>query len=382
VEKAKRVGTIPKVKISDIIIGERIRTDMADLDSMALSLQIEGQLQPLIVTVAPEGKYHLIEGERRIRAAKSLGITALDCDIFESLPELRRKEIELITCVQRQNLSFIEEARAVKMLTDRRRAEAQQGGLSQHGRRLRNKDVAVELNMTESRMSENLRIAAAVEDYPELEAECLKRHEFLRRIRNGEHQILRGGVLQTLYQENFLVMNPLDCMNTINDKIIDLAILHPKHLDTALLDEVVKRLTLGGQIIVFTEHIDIHAWEMALKESGLNVGAKPYIWHIKDKGDYLNYIWAGKNRTSPMRPIPNMLGGSTPPNALSHKAKPMQLLNYIIKCCTERGNFVVVPECEDIETVRCCIEVGRNIRAACSNKIMRDKLILSVIKDK
>jgi ParB family transcriptional regulator, chromosome partitioning protein len=381
VEKAKRIdNVIHKINISDIIVQDRIRTRMGDLKSLALSLHIEGQLSPIYVV--PKGdKFELVDGERRIRAAQSLGWSMLECQMYDSLSDVKKKEMELIFCVQREQLSFVEEARATKDLVERRRKEYGKGSLAKFGRRILNKDIAEELNMTESRMSENLRIADAVSDHPELETQELTRHAFLQKIRRGDFNIIDSGAIQKLYEENFLVMKPLQCMETIVDKIINLAILHPDTVDTELLNEVSRRLTSSGQVIVFTDHENMAMWETALRSCGLNVGAKPYIWNIKDKGDYLHFIWAGKNRTSPMRPIPSMLSGSTPHKALSQKAKPMQLLNYIIKCCTERGDFVVVPQCEDIETVRCCTEIGRNVRAACGRKVLRDQLIMSVVRE-
>jgi len=397
-EQAQRVGQIEKIKISDIIIGDRARVIMGDLQSMALSLQVEGQLTPLIVDLAGGGRFNLIDGERRIKAARILGWTQIECTMMASLSEDRRKELELVMCVQRQQLTFMEEAIATQDLVNRRKKNGMVGGLAKFGKSIRNKDVAIELNMTESRMSENMRIAEALNDHPELEADNSSRTEFLRRVRNRDYFVPDGGTLQAIYKENFIITTPMGCMETIVDRIIDLAVLHPNSFDQNvdriidlavlhpnsfdqnLLDETHKRLKSQGQIVVFCKHIDLNKWETALKGKGMNIGPQPYIWHVKNEGDYENYLWAGKNITSPIRPMMNMLQAARPAGGLSGKAKPMQLILNIVKCCTERAAFVVVPQCEDIETVRCCIEIGRNIRAATANKILRDKLILSVVK--
>lgn len=378
-DKPERVG-IKSIPIKDIIVGDRYRKDMADLQNLGLSMQIEGQLLPLVVDIAEGGKYRLIEGERRIRAAKLVGMKELECIMWSTLTELRRKELELVMCVQRQQLHYMEEARAVKDLVDRRKKEGMVGGITKFGTVVRNKDIAVELNMTAARMSEDLRIATALEDRPELEALGYSRSEFLRKVRNREFEAPDDGYFQGVYKQNFIVTTPLGCMETINDRIIDLCILHPDKVDPTLLQEVIKKLKITGQLIIFSTHKECYDWEKILTNNGFNVGPQPYIWHIKDGGDYQNYLWSSPNLLGPLRPMQNMLSASRPNKCLHNKGKPMQLVSNIIKCCTERGAFVVIPECHDIETVRCCVESDRNVRAAVNSKIERDRLILSATK--
>ena len=378
-EQVKSKGEF-EVLIKDVLIEDRVRVDMGDIDSMALTLQIQGQLDAIIVSEAPNKKWHLVEGERRILAAKRLGWTKLRADNFGTLSEIQRKEIEIIMCVQRKQLTYPEEARAVRDLLDKRRKEAQRG-VTALGATIKNKDVAQELNMTEARMSENLRLAEALDDHPELEALGLSRAECIKRVRRRDYYVPQGGVLQKQYEENFILQTPLGCLESVEGKIIDLAILHPDKVDLKLLEGVIARLKLAGQIIIFCEHSDIPKWTELLENRDFHVGDQPYIWHIKNEGIYQMFIWAGKHMAGPIRPMPMMQNADRPHNALSNKAKPLIIINQIIKSCSERAAFVVVPDCEDIDTVRCCVETARNVRAACSNKVMRDKLIMSVVRD-
>jgi ParB-like chromosome segregation protein Spo0J len=55
--------------IADIRIGKRHRKDFGDMEGLAASMALLGLLQPIVVT--PDGL--LLCGERRLRAAKSLG---------------------------------------------------------------------------------------------------------------------------------------------------------------------------------------------------------------------------------------------------------------------------------------------------------------------
>lgn len=93
----------------------RTSFDEAALEELAESIRYYGVLQPLLVRALPDGKYELVAGERRLRAAKMAGL--------HTVPVLVRKytleqmtEIALIENVQRENLNPIEEARAYQLL--------------------------------------------------------------------------------------------------------------------------------------------------------------------------------------------------------------------------------------------------------------------------
>lgn len=363
-----------EVKISDINIGERFRYDMGDLDSLALSIQIEGQLEPIILSLGENGKYNLVNGERRLRAHQRLGKRTVDAILMDNMGEAKRQELELITCIQSKKLLFIEEALAVKKIVDRRRRETK--GLVNIGQSLRDKDIALELNLTSVRMSENLKIARAIEEHPEVEAWDCGRTEFLRRIRNKEYRVFKGGVGEQKLKENLIVDTALGCLDKITDKIIDFAILD--YTNPMLLEEALAKLKPLGQMVVFCEFTDIQNVQSWAKENKLNVSENPFVWNIVDKSTYKTFLWIGKNLLSTIRPLPSMLSAKQDPKTLHAKARPMKLMSQLVRSCTERGYFVVVPECWDIETVLVCQDLERNIRAACPSKEFRDKLILSV----
>jgi len=370
----KMEDAIQEIEISKIEIGDRARVRMGDIDSLALSMNIEGQLLPIVVDIGGGGKYRLIDGERRLHAARKLFWKKIKAILYEKLDPIKKKEVELTLCIQRLQLTFWEEARAVRDLVEKRKKE--QSGLMQFSKVIRNKDIALELSMSEARLSECLRIARALDTNPELEAEDLSRTEALRRIRNKEYTVMDRGFLHNAYRDNLLHMSPLECMDTIMDDIVNLTIINDETVNIELLDAIVEKLTITGQIIVFTPYGNIERWTRELKNRKLNVSPQPYIWYKQGEDTYDNFIWAGKNITTPIRPMMNMLQAK--PTGLTAKAKPLKLLLNIVKCCTERGNFVVAPQCEDIETVRCCVELGRNVRCAVQSKALREKLLLSV----
>ncbi|MEY3470734.1 MAG: hypothetical protein RLZZ223_84 [Candidatus Parcubacteria bacterium] len=82
-----------------------------EIDNLAQSIKDKGILQPLVVTSLSDGKYELIAGERRLRAAKLAGIKKVAVVIKNGVSDQDKAELALIENIQRQNLNPIERAR-------------------------------------------------------------------------------------------------------------------------------------------------------------------------------------------------------------------------------------------------------------------------------
>ena len=88
--------------------------DEAALNELADSIRIHGVVQPIVVT--PIGKrFMIIAGERRFRASKIAGKTDIPAIVRNYTPQ-QIKEISLIENLQREDLSPIEAARAIRTL--------------------------------------------------------------------------------------------------------------------------------------------------------------------------------------------------------------------------------------------------------------------------
>lgn len=88
--------------------------DEEALNELAESIRVHGVIQPIVVT--PIGKrFMIIAGERRFRASKLAGQTDIPAIIRQYTPQ-QIKEISLIENLQREDLSPIEAARAIKTL--------------------------------------------------------------------------------------------------------------------------------------------------------------------------------------------------------------------------------------------------------------------------
>ena len=91
--------------------------DPAALDALAGSIASAGLLQPLIVRPVSGGRYELVAGERRWRAAQKAGLERVPA-VIRASPEDERLQVALIENMVREDLNPVEEARACAALVD------------------------------------------------------------------------------------------------------------------------------------------------------------------------------------------------------------------------------------------------------------------------
>lgn len=95
----------------------RTNFDESRLEELAQSIRSNGIIQPLLVRRVEDGKYQLIAGERRWRAAQRAGLQSAPC-VVKEIPDDKVLELALIENIQRQELNAIEEAHAYKRLIE------------------------------------------------------------------------------------------------------------------------------------------------------------------------------------------------------------------------------------------------------------------------
>lgn len=81
------------------------------IEELAQSIKAFGIIQPITVRKMGEGRYELVAGERRLRAAKKLGLTEVPTVIVD-ISERDSAAIALLENLQREDLNYIEEAEA------------------------------------------------------------------------------------------------------------------------------------------------------------------------------------------------------------------------------------------------------------------------------
>ncbi|WP_303962801.1 ParB/RepB/Spo0J family partition protein [Succinatimonas hippei] len=113
--KTELKNTVLNLKLENLIPSPyqpRQNFDSEALNELALSIKEHGLLEPLLVKSKEDGKYEIICGERRYRAAKIAGLTEVPCLVRDVL-EKNAYAIALIENIQRKDLNPLEQASAL-----------------------------------------------------------------------------------------------------------------------------------------------------------------------------------------------------------------------------------------------------------------------------
>lgn len=144
--KERAINKVVELSVDDISPNpHQPRRDFpeSELSALSESIRLNGILQPLTVRRVGENGYELIAGERRLRAAKMAGMGTVPCIILE-VTERNSALLALVENVQRQDLSYFDEAKAIAELMDFY-------GMTQE-------DAAVRLGKAQSTIANKLRL--------------------------------------------------------------------------------------------------------------------------------------------------------------------------------------------------------------------------------
>ncbi|MCC6484809.1 MAG: ParB/RepB/Spo0J family partition protein [Armatimonadetes bacterium] len=95
----------------------RKNLDEGSIAELAASIREHGVIQPIVVRSAGAGRYELVAGERRLRAARSAGLTSIPV-ILREMADQESLEVALIENIQREDISPLDAARAYRRLMD------------------------------------------------------------------------------------------------------------------------------------------------------------------------------------------------------------------------------------------------------------------------
>jgi ParB family chromosome partitioning protein len=112
-----RLRDIPLAMIRPSADQPRRRFDPESIRALAASIAEAGMIQPVIVRPLPDGRYELIAGERRWRAAREAQLETVPALVRDE-EGLRQLQIALIENVAREDLNPVDEARACATLLD------------------------------------------------------------------------------------------------------------------------------------------------------------------------------------------------------------------------------------------------------------------------
>ncbi|WP_341930906.1 ParB/RepB/Spo0J family partition protein, partial [Methyloversatilis discipulorum] len=95
----------------------RTRMDPGSLEELAESIKSQGIMQPIIVRSVGGGRFEIIAGERRWRAAQLAGLSEVPT-LVRDIPDDAALAMSLIENIQREDLNPLEEAAGVQRLID------------------------------------------------------------------------------------------------------------------------------------------------------------------------------------------------------------------------------------------------------------------------
>ena len=185
----------PTIPITEIEIGTRFRKEYGDLTQLSYSINKHGLINPVAVGVAEmmnipretSRPYILLAGGRRMAALTSLDWTSIPVRVYDQpLSEQDYRAIELAENFDRKDMDYQEEL-ALKLELNRLQKElhGEKIGKSPTAPGWSNADTARLLKESPATLSSDLKLAEAMERFPELNLDkCKNKSEALKRLKS------------------------------------------------------------------------------------------------------------------------------------------------------------------------------------------------------
>lgn len=204
-EEKSVLGEVILVEVSKIALNpNQPRKSFSDegIIKLADSIRQFGIIQPLTVRKTADS-YELVAGERRLRAAKELGMTSVPC-IINSASDQQSAELAIIENLMREDLTIFEEAEAIEVLIDTY-------GLTQE-------KIATKLSVSQSYIANKLRLLRLSHEEREiiLRSKLTERHA--RALLRIYDDIERQRALEVIIKEEMNVSRAEELIDKITLK--------------------------------------------------------------------------------------------------------------------------------------------------------------------
>lgn len=385
---------------ASIIVKDRFRRDFGNFEELKLSIKTKGLITPIAVQDLENGSFLLLAGERRLKACIELEHHFIEAKIFTGeMSEYDIRCIELAENLDRKDFTWQE-----KTFLE---AEIHRIQVSQHGEKhapggpgWSQADTAKFLGSSTGAVSQNLKLAAAMEAIPQLK-DCATKDEAMKTLRLLQEKMIHEELMERVKAaseeaatatsadeqrmamlDSYIVSDALEGLLSLKAETMDFIEIDPPY--SIGLDKV-KR---GGDIEEYTEIDDIsyysfmgkvidectrvlkssrwlvlwHAYSHSLilkgmlEARGYKVSSSPAIW-AKPAGQtnhpessmancYELFHYASKGNSILFKQgRSNIFHVSpVPPNKKIHPTeKPIELLEAILQAFTIPGYKILVP---------------------------------------
>lgn len=245
------------IKMELIDIGNRYREEYGDVEGLADSIKRNGLICPIAI-YSETGKppFYLAAGGRRFFAHVTLGRDEIPCRIYDhKLSELELRSIELEENIQRKDLEFAEEVKLKREIHNLQVAihgEKTSTSLDAGGHSLR--DTAKLLGKSHATVSLDIKLADAMDDFPEVEWDkCKNKSEAMKVLNRMEEGMIRaeiskramaveGSSTKRKMMDSYIVGDFFDQVKKIPDGTFDLV-----EIDTPYAIDIPKLRKAAGK---------------------------------------------------------------------------------------------------------------------------------------
>ena len=166
------------IKLTDIDMGERARIEYEHIDELITDIKSVGLINDICVMFRPAKPYLLLAGGRRLTAIKQMAWPTVSCKIYPTLTQLEILIVELSENLNRDDLSPIvilqQRAKIFKLI--------QRNNLDTGKKPATIDQIAKVIGCDKSTLSRDLKMAAAMEQHPEIAVKATSRKDIANSI--------------------------------------------------------------------------------------------------------------------------------------------------------------------------------------------------------
>lgn len=185
---------LERIELKYIDPGERARKDYRKIPELAEDIKKRGLIHPIAIMDTGDGLFLLLAGGRRLAACNFLEKTHVDCKVFPStLTDLEILSIELMENIQREDLTFYEEANLErKILALQQKIYGVKISTSQDAPGVSKSDVANLIGVSREKLRQDIELAETMDNFPEIDWKNMKnRQEALKLQKNIGKLVVR-----------------------------------------------------------------------------------------------------------------------------------------------------------------------------------------------
>ena len=199
-----KVGKVGMVSTNSIIIKERARKEMGDLDSLEENMKESGLISPIAVKSNNDGTYTLLAGERRLTILQRNNISEIPVRIYDrELSEIEMKVIEKSENFFRKDMEWHE---LDKLTLEIHRLQQQLHGVKAPGPG--NLGWSVEDTgsliggVSKATVSQSIKRAEAMEVFPEIFEKCKTQSDASKVLKKLDEELVKQTIAQKIEKQH------------------------------------------------------------------------------------------------------------------------------------------------------------------------------------